>query len=437
MRLRRALHFRLRAGRVRLRAMDLFQITAIFLGVMALVGWINVRTVGLPQSVAMLSAGIVAAGVLFAAQRMIGPFWGYDSVRAEIARLNFSEAVVSYMLAFLLFSSGMQIDLGEFRRRRLAIWSLATLGVLASTALVGFGVWAIAGIAGLNLPLAWALVFGALISPTDPVAVMGLARSGVLSERLGAVLQGEALFNDGVGLVAFTAALAFAASGVAPHPLHIAGAIVMEIGGGLALGLTGGWLVIMVIRTIDDYVVELTASLALATGAYALAQALHVSGPIAAAAAGLLIGSIGVQTGMTPASRRYVEGFWHLADELLNGLLFLLTGLQIFVIPFDGSAVRIWIGSIVLVALARLLVVIPWGAYFSLRHNDRGASVILTMGGLRGGISLAMAFSLPPGGPHDLIVATTFAVVIFSVLVQGLGMGPVARYFARGAVKMA
>ena len=131
------------------------------------------------------------------------------------------------------------------------------------------------------------------------------------------------------------------------------------------------------------------------------------------------------------------EHFYLVAPFLVAGLMFLLTGLQIFVIPFDGSAVRIWIGSIVLVALARLLVVIPWGAYFSLRHNDRGASVILTMGGLRGGISLAMAFSLPPGGPHDLIVATTFAVVIFSVLVQGLGMGPVARYFARGAVKMA
>ena len=194
--------------------MDLFQITAIFLGVMALVGWINARTFALPQSVAMLAAGIAAAGLLFVAQTFIGPFWGFDSVRGEIARLNFSEAVVSYMLAFLMFSSGMQVDLGEFRRRRLAIWTLATLGVFASTALVGFGVWWVSGAVGLALPLPWALVFGALISPTDPVAVMGLARSGVLSQRLAAVLQGEALFNDGVGLVAFTAALAFATGGL-------------------------------------------------------------------------------------------------------------------------------------------------------------------------------------------------------------------------------
>ncbi len=407
--------------------MDLFQITAIFLGVMALVGWINARTFALPQSVAMLAAGIAAAGLLFVAQTFIGPFWGFDSVRGEIARLNFSEAVVSYMLAFLMFSSGMQVDLGEFRRRRLAIWTLATLGVFASTALVGFGVWWVSGAVGLALPLPWALVFGALISPTDPVAVMGLARSGVLSQRLAAVLQGEALFNDGVGLVAFTAALAFATSGVAPGFLQTAAEIVFEVGGGLVLGIGGGGLAIAILRTVDDYVVELTASLALATGVYALALAFHVSGPIAAAAAGLLIGSYGVQIGMTESSRRTVEGFWHLVDELLTGLLFLLTGLQVFVIPFDFGEMRVWLCSIVLVALARLMVVVPWGAYFSLRHNERGASMILTLGGLRGGISLALAFTLPRGPPHDLIVATTFAVVIFSVLVQSLTLGPVIR----------
>jgi CPA1 family monovalent cation:H+ antiporter len=398
---------------------------------MALVGWINALIFRLPQSVAMLSAGILAAGLLFAAQTLIGPFWGFDSVRHEIARLNFSNAVVSYMLSALLFSSGMQVELGEFRRRRLAIWSLATLGVLASTALVGLGVWWISRFVGHEVPLSWALVFGALISPTDPIAVMALARSGVLSKRLGAVLQGEALFNDGVGLVVFTAALAFAASGVAPNVAHLAGAILLEVGGGLALGLAGGWLVIFVMQSIDDYVVELTASLALATGVYALARAIHLSGPIAAAAAGLLIGSYGVKIGMSEEARGYIKGFWHLADELLNGLLFLLTGLQIFVVTFDVGEVGVWISSIALVGLARLLVVMPWGAYFRLRHKERGASFILTLGGLRGGISLALAFTLPPGGPHDLLVATTFAVVIFSVLAQGLSLGPIIQRLNR------
>jgi CPA1 family monovalent cation:H+ antiporter len=379
----------------------------------------------------MLSAGIVAAGVLYAAQRLVGPFWGFNSVRDEIGRLNFSEAVIGYMLAFLLFSSGMQVDLGEFRRRRVAIWSLATLGVVVSMGLVGLGVWWAAGLVGIGLSLPWAMVFGALISPTDPVAVMALARSGVLSPRLGAVLQGEALFNDGVGLVLFTAALAFAQSGVAPDIAHMAGGILFEVGGGLVLGIGGGWLVTWVMRTIDDYVVELTASLALATGVYALAQTVHVSGAIASAAAGLLIGSYGVKTAMSDQARRYIQGFWHLADEVLNGLLFLLMGLQIFVTPFDIREGGVWVCSIVLVILSRLTVVMPWGAYFHLRHEERGAGLLMAWGGLRGGISLALALTLPPGGARDLIVATTFAVMIFSVLVQGLTLGPFAQWLRR------
>lgn len=408
-----------------------FQIVAVFLGLMALVGWLNARTLRLPQSVAMMSAGVATAGVLFVAQTVVGPFWGFNSVRDEVLRLNFSEAVVGYMLAFLLFSSGMQVDLGEFRRRRLAIGFLATLGVLISTGLVGIGVWLASNAVGVGLSLPWALVFGALISPTDPVAVMALARSGVLSKRLAAVLEGEALFNDGVGLVVFTAALAFAQSGIAPNLTHTVGAVVAQAGGGLALGVVAGVLVTAVMRTIDDYVVELTASLALATGVYAIAEVAHVSGPVAASAAGLIIGSYGVGVGMSEEARRYIQGFWHLADELLNGLLFLLMGLQIFIVPFDLREIGVWICSITLVAVARLMVVMPWGAYFHLRHEEKGASLILAWGGLRGGISLALALTLPAGPARDLIVSTTFAVVITSVLVQGLTLGRIARWLRR------
>jgi CPA1 family monovalent cation:H+ antiporter len=407
------------------------QTAATFLTLMALVGWINARTVRAPQSVALLSAGVAAAGLLFVAQRLIGPFWGFNSVQAEIARLDFSETVLGYLLAFLLFGGGMQVDLGEFRRRRWQIWSLATVGVLVSTVLVGVGAWGAAGLAGLPLPLPWALVFGALISPTDPVAVMANIKSGELSKALGAILQGEALFNDGVGLVAFTAALAFLSTGSAPSLAHIATEVLVEVGGGLALGLAGGWLVSRLMRAVDDYVVGLTATLALATGVYVLAQAAHVSGPIAAGAAGLVVGSYGL--GAAEDHKPSVQSFWRGADEVLNGLLFLLLGLQIFVVPFEPREVGIWAAAILLVIGARLIVVLPWGAYFHFRQRERGASLLLAWGGLRGAISLALALTLPEGQPRSLVLSATFAVVIFSVVIQGLTFGGLARRLAAKA----
>jgi CPA1 family monovalent cation:H+ antiporter len=401
------------------------QTAAVFLALTALVGWINAKTARAPQSVALLCAGVLAAGLLFAAQTLIGPFWGFNSVRDEIARLDFPATVLGYLLAFLLFSGGMQVDLGEFRRRRLAIWSLATVGVLVSTALVGLGAWGAARLAGLDLPLAWALVFGALISPTDPVAVLANVKSGDLSRALGAILQGEALFNDGVGLVAFTAALAFLSSGSAPNPLEAGWTILVEVGGGLALGAAGGWLVAGLMRSVDNYVVELTLTLAAATGVYVLAQALHVSGPIAASAAGLVVGSYGIREGGRPGSS--IHAFWHAVDEVLNGLLFLLLGLQIFVVPFNPREVAVWAVAIPLVVASRFLVVLPWGAYFHFQHRERGASLLLAWGGLRGAISLALALSLPVGEPKSLVLATTFAVVIFSVVVQGQTFGALAK----------
>jgi CPA1 family monovalent cation:H+ antiporter len=406
------------------------QTAAAFLAIMTLVGWVNARTFRAPQSVALLSAGVLAAGVLFAAQRLIGPFWGFNSVQAEIARLDFPEAVLGYLLAFLLFGGGLQVDLGEFRRRRWQIWSLATLGVLVSTALVGFGAWGVARLFGLPLPLSWALVFGALISPTDAVAVMANIKSGGLSKALGAVLQGEALFNDGVGLVAFTVALAFASTGAAPSPAHIVVEVLMEVGGGLAAGVIGGWLISRLMRTVDDDAIKLTATLALAAGAYALAQAIHVSGPIAAAAAGLVAGSAGL--GGRQGEDYLVHTFWQGADEVLNGLLFLLLGLQIFVVPFDPREMGIWAVAIVLVIAARLVVVLPWGAYFHFRGQEHGASLLLTWGGLRGAISLALAMTLPEGPARGLVLSATFAVVIFSVVVQGLTFGPLAQWLKTG-----
>jgi CPA1 family monovalent cation:H+ antiporter len=410
--------------------MTFTQTAAVFMLIMALVGWVNAKTLRLPQSVALLGAGIAIGALLFLAQTLIGPFWGFDSVKTEIARLNFPETVLGYLLAFLLFSSGMEVDMGEFKRRGLAILSLATIGVLVSTAMVGLGIWWISGLVGLALPLPWALAFGALISPTDPVAVMANIKSGELSKPLGAVLQGEALFNDGVGLVAFTTAVALL-GGHTPDLLHTGLAILEEVGGGLAIGLAGGWIVVRLMRTIDEQTVELTATLAGALGVYVLAQALHMSGPIAAAVAGLFVGGSAIDTPGGQQSRLQIQRFWHAVDEILNGVLFLLLGLQVFVAPFDPRELGLSAAAILLALIARLVVVLPWGAYFHFRLEQRGASLLLAWGGLRGAISLALAFSLPEAGAQERVLATTFAVVIFSVVVQGLTFGALTRRLGR------
>jgi CPA1 family monovalent cation:H+ antiporter len=409
--------------------MTAFQLAALFLTLVGVAGWVNARTLHWPSATVMVIAGVVNAALLMLLDRL-APTSGAGPLIHSLAALNFPQAVMGYMLAFLLFAGAMQVDLAELRRRRLSIWTLATLGVVASTVIVGVGLWLVARALGLPLDLAWACVFGALISPTDPIAVLAAVREGKLSKTLEVVLQGEALFNDGVGIVVFTAALAIATSGAAIAPLATVGKVVVEAAGGLVLGIVGGWIVIRAMRAIDDYAVEVTLSLALATGIYATAQAIGVSGPIAVVAAGLLMGDSGLRTAMSDTTQRYVRGFWTLVDEVLNALLFLLLGLETLVIPLHLRLMGVWTAALVLVLATRFAVVLPWGAYFQLRQKQRHAGLVLAWGGLHGALSLAMALSVPKGPEQGLILSTTFAVVIFSVVVQGLTFGRVAGWHA-------
>lgn len=410
--------------------MTLFQLAALFLVLIGLAGWVNARLLHWPSATVMVITGGLNAGLLLGLHHL-APQGGAGRVIAAVAAVDFPKTVLGYMLGFLLFAGAMQVDLTELRRRRLAVWTLATLGVLASTTIVGVGLWLAARLLDLNLTLPWACVFGALISPTDPIAVLAAVRQGKLSEALEVVLQGEALFNDGVGIVIFTAALAIAAGGADLHPLAAVGQVALQALGGLAFGLASGWLAIRIIRAIDDYAVEVTLSLALAAGAYAAAQALGISGPIAVVAAGLLMGDTGSKT-MSETTQRYMRGFWTLIDEILNALLFILLGLEVLVIPFDRRLAGLWGVALVLVLAARFAVVLPWGAYFQVRERERHAWLVLGWGGLHGALSLALALSVPRGPAQVLILSTTFAVVVFSVVVQGLTFGHVAHWRAAG-----
>jgi CPA1 family monovalent cation:H+ antiporter len=389
-----------------------FDLAAVFIGLVAAIGWLNSRWLRLPPSVAMLAVGLLGSILLIGLRRLPAVSEAADFVLREIGRVNFPGTVVGYMLAFLLFAGGMQADLGEIARRRVAILSLATIGVFVSTAIVGVGVWLAARALDAPIDLGWALVFGALISPTDPVAVLSTVRPGALSPPVLATLQ--------VGIVVFLEVLAFATGGHAVRPLSLALGVLVEAGGGVLLGVVAGAVVGRAMRAIDDYAVEVTLTVALAAGVYAGGQALHVSGALAAVAAGLMTGGENIQSAMSDLTRRYVQGFWTLVDELLTALLFLLLGLQTAVLRFDPRDIAISAAAVGLVLLARLAVVLPWGAYYRLRHEARGAGLLLAWGGLRGALSLALALQTPDSPARPAVLAATYTVVVFAVLVQGL-----------------
>ncbi|MDQ2861147.1 MAG: sodium:proton antiporter [Pseudomonadota bacterium] len=400
--------------------MSAFEIAAAFLTLIAAVGWVNSRFLGLPTGVAMVLAGTGGAGLLLGLRASGALPDAAAPVLTVLRNLDFPQAVLGYLLAFLLFAGAMQVDLSELRRRRASVWSLATVGVLGSTAVVGGGLWLAARSLSLPLTLAWAMVFGALISPTDPIAVLAVVRTGRLSKRLQAVLQGEALFNDGIGIVVFLAALAVATGGGSVDPARAVLKVIVQAGGGLMLGLACGFIGVRAMRAIDDYAVEVAITVAMAMGAYALAQAIGLSGPIAVVAAGLIVGESTENATMSATTRRHVQAFWGLIDEILNALLFLLLGLQLVVVGLYPAHAGLWLAATALVLATRLLVVLPWGAFFRRRHDERGATAILAWGGLHGALSLALALAVPANPARGLILSTTYAVVMFSIVVQGL-----------------
>ena len=408
--------------------MSSFELATLFLTIVAIGAWLNARTARLPHGVAMLFVG-VAGALAILGLKAFRPDLASGVIEA-IGQVDFARTVLGYMLAFLLFAGAMQVDLAELRRRRLSVWTLATVGVIASTVIVGAGLWLVGRGLGLDLPLPWALVFGALVSPTDPIAVLATVKRGHLSKGLQVILQGEALFNDGVGIVVFTALLAFAA-GVAPSPLQALWRVFVEAAGGLAIGSLGGWVVLRAMRGIDDFVAEVTLTLALAMAVYSGAQALHLSGPIAAVGAGLLIGDGRNRKSSSAATEVYLRSFWTLVDEILNALLFLLLGLELVVLPLELRQAGLCIAAVLLVLITRFAVVLPWGSYLHLRHEERGANLILAWGGLHGALCLALALSVPAGPQRPLILAAAYAVAAFSVAVQGLTFGPLTRALHR------
>lgn len=354
----------------------------------------------------------------------------FDALSRMLLQIDFSAVVMQGMLAFLLFAGALHVDLGRLRSRAVPVTVLATFGTAISTLIVGGVFWQAAALLGQPMTLAWAMVFGALISPTDPVAVLSTLKNINVPLRLEVEMQGEALFNDGIGIVLFTILLLFATGGADERITFTAVGelLLVEAGGGLLLGSITGYLAYRAMRVIDDYAIEVLISLALVTATYAIAQRLHVSGPLAVVAAGLLIGHRGPRDAMSDRTQSYLFGLWTLIDEILNSVLFLLIGLEVLILSFTPNALVIATFAIPIVVAARFIAVgLPALVSWSSRMMAFRNVPFLAWAGVRGGISVALALSLPNSPARSAILAATYAVVLFSIIVQGSTLGYIAR----------
>ncbi|PID35862.1 MAG: sodium:proton antiporter [Rhodobacterales bacterium] len=413
--------------------MNFLQITSLLIVLAAVFGAINYLFLRLPSTIGILIVAFAASlGVL--GLDAIFPTLGMgDAARGFITGIDFSDALLEGMLGLLLFAGALHVKIADLKAQWHVVFLMATLGVALSTVIVGVGFSWITG-----APLLIALVFGALISPTDPVAVLGVLREASLSKPLETKIAGESLFNDGVGYVVYLVLVGLAFPALSHgdgHGSALTGAAVLffqEAVGGAVLGLALGWLTFRVMRRIDDYALEVLITLALAFGGYELAVALHVSAPIMAVCAGLLIGEVGAKHGMSAQTREYVDAFWKLIDEILNAVLFLLIGFEVFAVAFNMDVLLTGVLSIGLALIARLAAVaVPVLLLKPFRHFSRGVIPIMTWGGLKGGISVALALALPDSEWKPLILGATYIVVLFSIIVQGLTVTRVAERVGR------
>jgi len=405
-----------------------FDLAAAIVVCAALFGYVNHRFIGLRQTTGLTVMGALASLIIVA----VDGLWPEVSITRQlvgaIKAIDFHTTVMDGLLSFLLFAGALHIDLQAMKRSAPAIGVITISGVLLSTALIGGVAWVALGLSGIPLPLIWCLVFGALISPTDPVAVLGILKSAKVPASLEATVAGESLFNDGVGIVVFSLLIGMATGSGEISLAGVGQLFAVEALGGAALGLAAGGAAFLALRSIDDHNLEVLITLALVMGGYAIAHNLHVNGPIAMAVAGLIIGNHGRRLAMSANTRDHVSKFWSLIDETLNAVLFLLIGIEVIVILEDWRLLLFGLAAIPLTLLARAISVgLPMLALRSTGNLPRGSYTILVLGGVRGGISIALALALPEGFEKHVIVLATYVVVLFSVIVQASVVGAAAR----------
>lgn len=404
--------------------MDLFTIIALLSVVAALFGYVNVRLLKLPTTIGLMIMAIAATSIVL----IVGSYHQAVLTSAEdlVAQIDFQGLILDVLLSFLLFAGALHTDWDRLRAQTGPILVFATLGVLASTFVVGGLFYLIASsLLGVPVTFIHCLLFGALISPTDPIAVLGILKQAGAPKQLETKIVGESLFNDGVGVVIFLTIYGVAEQGLAnTSTSEVLLLFAEEVIGGVGLGFALGYLTYLMTRTIDHYETEVMITLAAVMGGYVLASALHFSGPLAMVVAGLFIGNSARETAMSKITQTYLDRFWELVDVFLNAVLFVLIGLELLIITLSPEYLMAGVLAIFIVIIARYLVLKIPIAFFRRRMEFVPyTDLIMTWGGLRGGISIALALSLTPEMNREFFLTVTYVVVVFSIIVQGLTVG--------------
>lgn len=411
--------------------MDVFTVISILVVLSAAFGYINARFLRLPNSIGLMSITILCTLIVLALSYFDDTL--LEKEKELISEIDFETVLLDIMLSFLLFAGALHTSFQQLKVQRKPILTFATLGTITSTLIVGVFIYYLLQIIDLNVDFIYCILFGALISPTDPIAVLGILKQVNAPKKLETKIVGESLFNDGVGVVIFLTIYQIAKGGSDITFGHVAEMFVVEVIGGIALGLALGWITYRLLKSIDDYDIEVIITIAAVMGGTVLAQYLHLSAPLAMVTAGLMVGNDTMRnTSMSKITEQYVDKFWELVDILLNTILFVMIGMEILVLTFDMEYILAGILAIPLLLIARFLsLMLPIKFYAKKLDFVPNTNLIMTWGGLRGGISIALALSLTHEMHRDLFLVITYIIVVFSIIVQGLTVGKLIKKFTK------
>lgn len=411
--------------------MELFILFSVLISLAALFSYINVRFLNLPSGISLMLMGTVVALLVIALGQVSSRFSAV--VVAELALIDFSEFILGILLSFLLFAGSLHMHLDDLKKSAKTITSFAIIGTILSTFIVGYGFYYLTILFDIDIPIVFCLLLGALIAPTDPIAVMGILTKAKLSKTVETNIVGESLFNDGIGVVIFATLVQIAAVGIENFGAPQIGLLFLQeaVGGILAGGFIG-FIGYKLMKSIDHFQTEILISLAMVMGGYSLCHFLHVSGPLAMVVAGIMTGNRGRARAMSDITRDYLSKFWEVTDEILNAILFLLIGLELVIVTFEVNYIIIGLLTAILIVIVRFGVLYSTATTFGfIKQLGPGTLKIMAWGGLRGGISIALALSLPTSPYKNIIVSVTFVIVLFSIVVQGLTIGSLIKKLAQ------